>query len=260
MKPLYDKIGGTYDTTRKADPEITRRLREHLQLADKSKVLDVACGTGNYTIAMEKTGLSMSASDLSQEMINKAELKTSNVEWKVADVSNLPYPSGVFDGVTCTLSIHHFENLLTPFKEVYRVLSKGRFVIFTSTPEQMNNYWLNEYFPIALKESAEQMPALSVVNDQLKEAGFDIVGAETFIIQPNLQDFFLYSGKYDPRMYLDEHVRAGISTFANLASEKEISQGCEKLKQDIESGHIENVMRNYSSHLGDYAYVVAEKK
>ncbi|WP_408010328.1 hypothetical protein ACJROX_08550 [Pseudalkalibacillus sp. A8] len=50
IEPLYDEIGKSYDTTRKADPEITRRLRNHLQASDRTKILDVACGTGNYTL------------------------------------------------------------------------------------------------------------------------------------------------------------------------------------------------------------------
>ncbi|GAE33294.1 hypothetical protein JCM9157_290 [Halalkalibacter akibai JCM 9157] len=59
---------------------------------------------------------------------------------------------------------------------------------------------------------------------------------------------------------LDEKVRSGISTFANLASKDEIEEGCNKLKMDIETKKIENVLNKYSSNLGDYIYVVAEKK
>ncbi|WP_221567774.1 hypothetical protein [Alkalihalobacillus sp. TS-13] len=35
MKSLYDDIGKGYDTTRKADPEIAWRLRNHLQVPGK---------------------------------------------------------------------------------------------------------------------------------------------------------------------------------------------------------------------------------
>ncbi|ADC52197.1 hypothetical protein BpOF4_21009 (plasmid) [Alkalihalophilus pseudofirmus OF4] len=94
----------------------------------------------------------------------------------------------------------------------------------------------------------------------MKTVGFNIVGHETFLIQPNLKDFFLYSGKYEPKMYLDEKVRSGISTFANLASKEEVEEGCNKLKKDIETKKIENVLNNFSSDLGDYVYIVAEKK
>ncbi len=260
MSILYDQIGLGYDTTRKADPEITRRLRYHLQIPNQSKVLDIACGTGNYTIALEKTGLDMYGLDISREMVKRANDKSDKVHWVLGGVGDLPYENHSFNGAICTLAIHHFDNLAASFQEVYRVLDKGRFVIFTSAPEQMNRYWLKEYFPVAIEKSASQMPALKEVTKTLSNVGFHIIGHETFLNQPDLSDFFLYSGKYEPRMYLDEKVRAGISTFAAIATQEEIEEGCQRLKEDIDSNKIEEVLRNYTSDLGDYVFVVAEKK
>lgn len=260
MGYLYDKIGSNYDTTRKADPEITRRLRYHLQVPDQSDILDIACGTGNYTTALEKTDLRMTGSDISSKMIDEAKEKSLSIRWELADVTQLPYKDGQFQGVLCTLAIHHFDDLYAAFEEAYRVLGQGRFVIFTSAPEQMERYWLNEYFPKAIDASAKQMPSLSSVADALEKPGFHIIDHERFFIQPDLQDFFLYSGKYKPETYLDENVRAGISTFTNLASKKEIEAGCRKLKQDIESNKIDETIAKYHSDAGDYTYVVAEKK
>jgi ubiquinone/menaquinone biosynthesis C-methylase UbiE len=257
---LYDVIGVEYDTSRKADPQITERLANHLQVFDHSPILDVACGTGNYTIALLQMGLNMAGTDISEEMLNKARKKTIHISWDQADVINLPYQKGTFLGATCILAIHHFENLHRAFQEVYRVMDKGRFVIFTSSPEQMECYWLIEYFPKAMMKSCSQMPQVKQVVDCLKDSGFKMVGLETFLIQPNLQDFFLYSGKYEPSIYLNPKVRAGISTFANLASQEEIHTGCTRLKSDIESGRIKEVVDQYSSDLGDYIFVVAEKR
>ncbi|WP_078596167.1 class I SAM-dependent methyltransferase [Evansella clarkii] len=260
MTALYDEIGLAYDTTRKADPEITGRLRNHLQVTDGSKVLDIACGTGNYTVALQETGLQMTGTDISKEMIAKAKEKSSLIQWELADAKRLPFNNNTFSGAACILSIHHFDELFSAFKEIYRVIDKGRFVIFTSSPEQMNCYWLKEYFPEAIDKSAKQMPDVKIVSKILREAGFQIIGHETFLVQPNLQDFFLYSGKYEPRMYLDENVRSGISTFANLASKEEVKEGCSKLKKDIQTKKIEGVINKFSSDLGDYVYVVAEKR
>ncbi len=131
MTSLYDNIGLAYDTTRKADPEIARRLRNHLQVSDGSKILDIACGTGNYTVALESSGLHMTGSDVSKEMISKAKGKSKTIDWEVANVNQLPYKSNTYKGATSTLAIHHFDELLVSFQEVYRVIEKGRFVIFS---------------------------------------------------------------------------------------------------------------------------------
>lgn len=100
----------------------------------------------------------------------------------------------------------------------------------------------------------------SLILESLKKAGFSIVGVETFLVQPDLQDFFLYSGKYNPSIYLDEKVRSGISTFASLAFPEEIELGCGKLQKDIESGRIYQVLDEYRSESGDYLFIVAEKR
>lgn len=110
--PLYDHIGQMYDLTRKADPEIVRRLRYLLQVKDSARILDVACGTGNYTVALADTGLRMMGIDLSSVMIDQARSKSVEVDWQQADVTNLPISDTIFEGVTCILAIHHFNELI----------------------------------------------------------------------------------------------------------------------------------------------------
>ncbi len=259
MSELYDHIGKTYDITRKADPEIVHRLKNHLQVRNEDKILDVACGTGNYTVALSQLGLCITGVDISEEMLTKARQKSGDIEWVKADVGYLPYDENSYQGATCVLAIHHFDDLLAPFKEVYRVLDDGRFVIFTASPEQMRNYWLNTYFPKAMEAATIQMPDMDKVIQSLRLAGFLIAGVESFLVEPDLQDFFLYSGKFDPRMYLDSTVRSGISMFANIATPQEIESGCRRLKQDIDNGKIYDVIQEYTSVLSDYMFVVAQK-
>ena len=52
MAAKYDRIGDGYDLTRRADPRIADRLTSLLDAAPGASVLDVACGTGNYTFAL----------------------------------------------------------------------------------------------------------------------------------------------------------------------------------------------------------------
>jgi len=260
MSQKYDLIGFEYDVTRKADPEIARRIYNHLQLIEGALVADIGCGSGNYTIALQKMGLKMIGTDISSTMVDSAKLKNHEISWIRADACELPVEDSAFKGAISTLVIHHFEELEAPFREAYRVISEGRFVIFTSTPEQMRSYWLVEYFPKAMEASCKQMPPLEKVVDALRNVGFSIVGAETFMVQPNLEDFFLYSGKYDPCMYLEAQVRKGISTFASLAFEDEVKEGCFRLKRDIASGKVNDVISEYNSIYGDYMFIVAKKK
>lgn len=258
--PVYDQIGTGYDTTRKADRFITQRLAFHLQIKADQEYLDLACGTGNYTTAVSSmhggvwTGL-----DISDTMISEARKKSETVTWLRSNCENMPLSDHTIDGVLCTLAIHHFSTLDKAFSEVFRVMRGGRFVIFTATPEQMQRYWLCRYFPECMSAAIKQMPAKQTVEDALHLAGFKIVAIEPYSVKNDLEDFFLYSGKFNPSLYLDPVARSGISTFANLASEREVSQGCEQLSRDIQSGQIIEIQREFEHDAGDYLFIVAEK-
>ena len=57
---VYDKIGKTYDQTRKADPEISAKIINFLSPKENGCYLDVGCGSGNYTeMIFEKDLMSM---------------------------------------------------------------------------------------------------------------------------------------------------------------------------------------------------------
>jgi ubiquinone/menaquinone biosynthesis C-methylase UbiE len=126
MKALYDRIGRDYDATRRADPRIAQRIISLLNGSNSGEYLDLACGTGNYTIALRNMGLMIDGIDQSELMISRAKEKAPHMEWHVGDAELLPFPNGSFQGVTCILAIHHFKNVRKAFMEALRVINKGR--------------------------------------------------------------------------------------------------------------------------------------
>ncbi|RYY04387.1 MAG: SAM-dependent methyltransferase [Gammaproteobacteria bacterium] len=259
MTAIYNKIGDNYDTTRKADPEITATLAHLLNIQKDKHYLDVACGTGNYTIELNKLGGKWYGFDQSQKMLNEATAKSSEIRWSNFDIENLGYADNQFDGAICSLAIHHFKDLNTAFSEIARVLkSNSNLVIFTSTPEQMNHYWLAHYFPDMMQKSCAQMPSLSAIETALAENQFNTLSIKPFFITEHLQDFFLYSGKQRPEIYLLETVRNGISSFKNFCTHTELQQGLTKLDGDIQSGAIYNLINQFH-HDGDYLFLMAKK-
>ena len=255
----YDRIGGGYDATRRADPHIAGRLRELLRLPAGGRCLDVGCGTGNYTLALA-AGLRMVGMDVSRRMLEVARAKQGAACLVQGDAVTLPFRAGAFKGAICTLAVHHFAAMGPAFAEVARVLGAGRFVLFTDDPEQMRGYWLNEYFPEMMARSIRQMPPVESVIAALRAAGFGEVTVEPYEVAPTLRDLFLYSGKQRPGLYLDPRVRAGISSFAVLADPTEVQQGCERLAADVASGRFAEVAASYRHDRGDYLFVVAQRR
>ncbi|MDY8134816.1 class I SAM-dependent methyltransferase [Aquimarina sp. 2201CG5-10] len=260
MQAKYDSIGIGYNTTRKTDPYLFRRLSTLLNPHPNGLYLDIGCGTGNYTSEFAKKGYQFIGIDPSLEMLKKAKEKHSKVTWKIGTAEQIDIASESIDGIIASLTIHHWKDLKKGFSELNRVLKpNGKIVIFTSTPKQMKGYWLRHYFPKMLEDSITQMPSLDDIRNSLFSSKLKIDQTEKYNIQPDLQDLFLYSGKHNPKLYFNPKIRQGISSFSSLAYNEEIDKGLDFMQRDINSGQIDTVIKNYKNTLGDYLFLVINK-
>jgi SAM-dependent methyltransferase len=258
MQALYDAIGTGYGRTRRADPGISASLASHLQLQPDGDYLDLACGSGNYTLALAARRGRWIGLDESATMLAQARQRASHVGWVRGDARALPLPDSCVDGVICTLALHHFGTLEAPLAELRRVLRPGgRLVVFTAFAEQMQHYWLAHYFPRMLADSAAKMLARAAVESALRGAGFARCELQPFHVDAGLQDLFLYAGKQRPALYLDAAVRANISSFATLCSADELAAGLAALRADLDSGSWAARVPQGNSADGDYAFVIA---
>lgn len=260
MKAKYDKIGKSYNATRKADPYLFKRLVKHLQPTHSGKYLDVGCGTGNYTKQFDQRGYSFVGVDPSAEMLGKAKKGDHSIEWIIGKAETLDFEASHFHGAILFLTIHHWDDLGLGFKRIHNVLKTGaRLVLFTATPLQMQDYWLCHYFPKMMEDSWSLMPSLDRISSEMVSSGFKITASESYAIRPDLEDLFLYSGKFEPERYFDPTFRSGISSFSSLAHSEEVKKGLQMLKADIDSGNIDAVISRYHNDIGDYLFLVASK-
>ncbi|WP_382302533.1 class I SAM-dependent methyltransferase [Hwangdonia seohaensis] len=257
MRAKYDDISTHYNATRKADNYLVERLWHHLNPKPNGLYLDIGCGTGNYTNKLQRKGYRFIGVDPSKEMLEKAKLQNPNVEWKLGQAETLSLDSKSIDGIMGSLTIHHWAYLEKGFTQLHRVLkTTGNLVIFTSTPKQMAGYWLNHYFPKMMKDSMLQMPALETVKGIMTQVGFATIKTELYSIKPDLKDLFLYSGKHHPKLYLNPHVRQGISSFSSLAHADEVEMGLQQLEADIKTQKIDDIIKSYENDLGDYLFII----
>lgn len=256
----YDKIGKGYDRTRRADGYLGDRILSLLDPLNEGHYLDIGCGTGNYTILLQQKEFHFTGIEPSEEMLSEAWNKNGRVVWKTGTAESTGMSEGSVNGIMAILTIHHWTDLTAGFSEMYRILKPdGRMVIFTATPEQMKGFWLNHYFPEMMQQSIEKMPTYQKLTEAISAAGLVIHGTEEYFIRPDLEDHFLFCGKSRPELYLDQDIRAGISSFAQAWNRDKIVRGLSELQSDIASGKIDSIISEYDNTMGDYLFITAMK-
>jgi SAM-dependent methyltransferase len=119
-------------------PEEEHRLAlEMLSISPGDRVLDVACGPGNFTrdFAAAASGGLVVGLDASESMLGVAvrDTKSDNVAYVRGDACDLPFCDGSFDAVCCFAALYLIEEPMRAIAEITRVLAPGgRVALLTS--------------------------------------------------------------------------------------------------------------------------------
>ena len=143
IRRLFNSIASDYDRLNhilSLNIDKGWRRKAVKEIADKDspvKVLDVACGTGDFTIEIAKkvsAGSEVIGVDISEGMmeIGKEKMLKAGVtaEMTVADCEALPYDQNTFDRIAVGFGVRNFEHLDLGLREMCRVLKPdGKLVI-----------------------------------------------------------------------------------------------------------------------------------
>lgn len=127
VRQMFDTIAPRYDLvnrimTFRLDVRWRRRAIRRLALPAGSTVLDLASGTGDLCIELEKAGHRPVSIDLSFGMLSADRSGAPRVQ---ADILRLPVPDGSVDGVTCGFALRNLLALPPFFEELARVVQPG---------------------------------------------------------------------------------------------------------------------------------------
>ena len=138
IRKLFDNIAPDYDRLNhilSLNIDKGWRKKAVRQLADENrpmKVLDVACGTADFTIEIAQKiapGSDVTGVDISEGMmaIGKEKIRKAGVsaELHAADCEDLPYDDDTFDRISVGFGVRNFEHLDVGIKEMFRVLRPG---------------------------------------------------------------------------------------------------------------------------------------
>jgi SAM-dependent methyltransferase len=119
------RMGADLATT----PYVQRHVDEmiaRLGLRPGEPILDVGCGLGKYTIAMQRKGLLVSGLELTPALATELTRREPELDVHVGDVAAPPAElTGRFAAVTGFFFLHHLEDLSAAFRGARSLLADG---------------------------------------------------------------------------------------------------------------------------------------
>ena len=142
----------------------------------------------------------------------------------------MPFADGAFDAALAVLTMHHWSDWRAGVAELRRV-ARSRVVMLTFDPAYISRYWLvRDYLPEIAVLDEGRFPPLATVAEALGGAQ-----AMPVPIAADCTDGFLCAAWKRPLAYLDETVRANISSFA-LLDPAVVAAALARLERDVADG------------------------
>ncbi len=197
VRAMFDTIAPRYDLVNRLmtfglDQVWRRSTVAALALPGGSRVLDLACGTGDLSRLARRTGYDVVGADLSAGMLAANATAAPLVE---ADGCRLPFATGAFDGLVCGYALRNFSDLATTLAECARVLRPGGRLAVLEVDAPTSRLWRAGYdawFTKAvpalggalsdraayryLPQSVAYLPSAPALRRLLRDAGFSAVG------------------------------------------------------------------------------------
>ena len=151
------------------------RLVDACGIGQGMRVLDVAAGTGNASIVAAQRGASVTASDLTPELLDagraRAESEGVELEWVEADAENLPFEDASYDVVMSSIGAMFAPHHQDVADELVRVCRPGGTIgLLSWTPEGMIGALFRTMGPYAPPPPpGAQPPPLWGSEDHLRE-------------------------------------------------------------------------------------------
>jgi demethylmenaquinone methyltransferase/2-methoxy-6-polyprenyl-1,4-benzoquinol methylase len=198
VRTMFDRIAPVYDPMNRlmtAGLDVRwRRLAAAVVVRPGDRVLDAACGTGDFALADLVAGArEVVGIDFAPRMLERARRKSTEIDWIQADVLALPFPDESFDVATVGFGVRNLAELERGLRELRRVLRPGgRIAVLEITRPRgalrpFFSVWFERIVPIAgrllpggraygyLPASVRRFPPAEELAELLEHAGFENV-------------------------------------------------------------------------------------
>ena len=162
---FYTELGIHWLSDRKSVEQTKKELSYNMQFLKKNgKVLDLACGYGRFAIPLASAGFSVEGIDITPIFIDGAKEEAKkmglNIEFKVGNMTNLPYNDNSFDSVICMWNafseIIQEQEQIDVILEIHRVLKEDGLAII-----EMRNHRSSGMVEENVIDGYEAMPSFN---------------------------------------------------------------------------------------------------
>jgi demethylmenaquinone methyltransferase/2-methoxy-6-polyprenyl-1,4-benzoquinol methylase len=199
VAPAYDRVTAWLSFGQ--DATWKKLLARSLPATVHPAILDLACGTGDITLALAARYPAgrVLGMDLNPAMLERARLRCENsrISLRLGDMNRTGLKSGEFDFVTGGYALRNAPDLKNTLKEIYRLLKKGgrgAFLDFSKSPQPslqaislgLLKFWGSLWGLILhgnpdiyayLAESLRHFPDRAQFKHLLAETGFRVVSS-----------------------------------------------------------------------------------
>lgn len=158
VKGVFNSVASKYDIMNDLMSGGMHRLWKktflnEIKPFENARLLDLAAGTGDISFSFaklsENKGFNVSCvtSDINEEMLKQAKNRLidenlhANIEFKIIDAENIPFPDNSFDFVTIAFGIRNVTNIPKALSEINRVLKPtGKFACLEFSDVENKNF------------------------------------------------------------------------------------------------------------------------
>ncbi len=228
----YDDVAGAYAQHRRPDLHLVEELRAGGNISVASRVLEVGCGSGNYSAELERaTGAACWGVDPSRAMLAAARQRSRECRFFLGSAESLPFAADEFDFAFSVDVVHHVADRTAYFNECRRVLRNGAWLCTATDDESsIRDRLHSQYFPDTVEVEIERYSSLASLSSAMTAAGF-VETTESRLEQPY--------DVTDSRPYRDKAFSS-----LHLIPEPAFRRGLEQLERDLRAGSVRGIARH----------------
>lgn len=184
---VWDRLAGRYDTVVRLFDSSYGRVRDRLDrdLPPGGRLLEIAAGTGQFTVDLASRAEHLVATDISPEMVARLRERVEQagvqgVECTVMSAYELDAQDGSFDGVFCANALHVMNDPAQALSEFRRVLKAEGALVAPTFLHGVDGFrrGLSRTLSLVSPFVAHTRFDLTSLQQTISAAGFEVISAE----------------------------------------------------------------------------------